>query len=124
MDKAQTLVHQYSALYSNHFYLELQHNGISEQTTVNNKLLELAETEHLPVVATNDCHYLDAADFDTHELLLCMQTKTTIDEPNRLRFPTNEFYYKSPDQMAEEFNFVPEAIANTVRIAEERAISS
>ncbi len=119
MDAARELVRSYARLYEGHFYLELQHNGIAEQRTVNDGLLELSESEGIPVVATNDCHYLNPEDVEAHDILLCIGTNATVDDARRFRFRTEELYYKSPEQMAREFSFAPEALANTVRIAED-----
>jgi len=100
------------------FYLEVQANGIPEQKELNKKLYELAEEVHLGVVATNDCHYLRREDARAHEILLCIQTNKTIKDNDRMRFQTDEFYFKSPEEMRHEFAHLPEAIRNTVVIAE------
>ncbi len=100
------------------FFLELQANGIPEQAELNKKLYELASEVHLGVVATNDCHYLRREDARAHEILLCIQTNKTLKDPDRMKFQTDEFYFKSPEEMKKEFNSLPEAIKNTVLIAE------
>ena len=119
MDKALALAREYADIYPGRFYLELQSNGLQEQVTVNNGLMEIAEQLHLPLVATNDCHYLDAGDVEAHEVLLCIQTQTTMDDPKHMRFETTELYYKSAEEMEAAFSHVPEALANTMRIAEQ-----
>jgi len=119
MDKALSLTREYADIYPDRFYLELQSNGLPEQTKANNALLELAETTGVPLVATNDCHYLTADDAEAHEVLLCIQTQTTMDDPKRMRFGTHELYYKSIEEMEKPFAHVPEALANTMRIAEQ-----
>ena len=119
MDEARALISSYSKVFEGYYYLELQHNGLEEQRIVNDKLLELAETEGIPVVATNDCHYLNADDVEAHDVLLCIGTGSTLADTKRFKFQTDELYYKSPEQMAKEFAFAPEALENTVRIAEE-----
>ena len=119
MDKARSLTQEYADIYPQRFYLELQSNGLKEQEIINTGLLELAESTRLPLVATNDCHYLDASDVEAHDILLCIQTQTTVDDPKRMRFETRELYYKSVEEMEKAFSHVPEALANTVRIAEE-----
>ncbi|MCX5706736.1 MAG: DNA polymerase III subunit alpha, partial [Candidatus Omnitrophica bacterium] len=101
----------------NNFYLELQENGIVEQRQVNNGLIKIAKELNLPLVATNDVHYLSRDRAASHEALLCIQTQTTLDDPNRMRFQTDEFYFKSPDEMKKLFKDLPEAIANTSEIA-------
>ncbi|SEA06988.1 DNA polymerase III, alpha subunit [Desulfuromusa kysingii] len=102
----------------NRFYLELQENFLPEQAKANAGLIEIATKLHLPLVATNDCHYLSREDSFAHEVLLCIQTGKTMDDPNRMRFPNDEFYVKSSEEMAKLFPDHPEAIANTIRIAE------
>lgn len=119
MDKALSLTREYADIYPDRFYLELQSNGLPEQTKANTALLELAETTGVPLVATNDCHYLTADDAEAHEVLLCIQTQTTMDDPKRMRFGTHELYYKSIEEMEKPFAHVPEALANTMRIAEQ-----
>ncbi len=99
-------------------YLELQENFLPEQAPVNRGLVELSRELGLPLVATNDCHYLRREDAFAHEVLLCIQTGKTLADDSRMRFSNNEFYVKSPDEMAELFKAHPEALANTVTIAE------
>jgi DNA polymerase III subunit alpha len=100
------------------FYLELQKNDIPEQEIVNTGLVELSRRLHLPLVATNDCHYLHQEDARAHDVLLCIQTGKTIQDHNRLRFSTNQLYFKSPEEMQALFADHPQAIENTIRIAE------
>ncbi len=100
------------------FYLELQANGIPEQAIVNEGLIQLGRELNIPLVATNDCHYLRRSDARAHEVLLCIQTGKTISDEKRMKFQTDELYFKSPEEMAREFARVPEALDNTVRIAE------
>ena len=105
------------------FYLEVQNNGIDLQDRVNAQLLEMSKKLSIPLVATNDCHYLNKADADAHEVLLCIQTGKTMDDPDRFRFETNDLYFKSPDEMADYFADYPGAIENTVEIARRCEIS-
>ncbi len=100
------------------YYLELQENGMEEQRRVNSGLLEIAKKLDLKVVATNDCHYLDQSDHRAHEILLCIQTGKKFDDTDRMSFSTDQFFFKSPEQMAHQFRHVPEAIKNTRVIAE------
>lgn len=100
------------------FYLEIQENGMPEQREANKKLIELARELHIGLVATNDCHYLNRDDARAHEILLCIQTGKTLKDLNRMRMSTDEFYFKSPDEMKKAFADVPEAITNTRLIAE------
>jgi DNA polymerase III subunit alpha len=99
------------------FYLELQANSIPEQKIVNDGLIKIAKELGLPLVATNDVHYLTRESASSHEALLCIQTQTTLDDPNRMRFQTEEFYFRSPEEMKKIFSDVPDAIANTLEIA-------
>lgn len=119
MDEARRLTELYASLFPGRFYLELQSNGIEEQHTVNERLLELAEELKLPLVATNDCHYLNHDDVEAHDTLLCIQTAAQVDDPKRMRFGTDDLYFRSPEEMEKEFAHCPEAVANTLRIAEE-----
>lgn len=100
------------------FFLELQDHGLPEQKALNRELVELARDLDLPLVATNDVHYLRREDAGTHDVLLCIQTGKRLHDADRLRFPTDEFYLKSPREMALLFREVPQALANTVEIAE------
>ena len=101
-----------------HFYLELQDHGIAEQTRVNQGILRLARETGLPLVATNDAHYLTEEDADLQDVLMCIQMGKTVDDPNRMRFETREFYLKSEAQMRALFPQAPEAVENTAKIAE------
>ncbi len=100
------------------FYLELQENFIPEQKIVNEGLIKISRQLNIPLVATNDVHYLTRDRAASHEALLCIQTQTTLDNPNRMRFQTDEFYFKSPQEMKGLFKDTPEAIANTLEIAQ------
>ena len=103
---------------SGNFFLEIMENGLSEQTIANKHLIEIGKEHGFPLVATNDCHYLNRDDDEAHEVLLCIQTGKTIDDPDRMRFGTNQFYFRSPDEMKHLFSYCPEAIENTILIAE------
>jgi len=100
------------------FYIEVQENGLPEQEQVNKALVELAKDLHIGIVATNDCHYMKREDARAHDILLCIQTGRTVNDKNRLRFKTDGFYFKSPEEMKNAFREVPEAILNTRAIAE------
>ena len=101
-----------------HFYLELQDHGIDEQLAVNQGILRLARETGLPLIVTNDAHYLRREDAETQDVLLCIQTGKTVDEPNRMKFQTQEFYLKSEKEMRSLFPNCEEAFENTVRIAD------
>jgi len=100
------------------FYLELQENKIPEQKKVNAGLLEIAKDLSLPLVATNDCHYLKREDARAHEILLCIQTGKTLKDVDRMKFSTDEFFFRSAEEMEELFSYCPEALRNTVEVAE------
>ena len=102
-----------------HFFLELQDHGIPEQRAVNRHLVEMSRRLQLDLVATNDAHYLRKGDAKAHDILLCIQTAANLDSPKRMRFPTEEFYLKSPEEMAALFAEVPEALTNTAAVAEQ-----
>ncbi len=118
MEEAVATARWYSELFPGRYYIELQENTLPEQDVANKRLLEVASELSLPLVATNDCHYLNREDAKAHEVLLCIQTGKTMNDPNHMHFSAEEFYFKSPQEMAAAFHYAPEAIANTVRIAE------
>ncbi len=101
-----------------HFYLELQDHGLPEQEQVNRELLRLARDTGLPLVATNDAHYITREDSTIQDVLMCIQMGKTVDDPNRMRFETNEFYIKSEEEMRSLFPNLPEALENTQKIAD------
>ncbi|MEI6132631.1 MAG: DNA polymerase III subunit alpha [Bacillota bacterium] len=116
---ATALAIKYSQVFGeDNFYLELQDHGIAEQRVVNSKLIEISEATGIPLVATNDAHYMEREDAKAHEVLLCIQTAKTMNDEDRMRFESEEFYLKSGDEMAKLFPHAPEAISNTVKIAE------
>jgi len=100
------------------FYLELQDNHLSEQQGLNKEMVKLARELDLPLVATNDVHYLEKSDAKAHDALLCIQTQTTLDATDRMKFQSDQMYFKSRDEMKQAFQEVPESIENTVKIAE------
>ena len=105
-------------LFGDDYYLEIQNNGIKEQIAVNQKLVEMSRELDIPLVATNDSHYLRKEDAYNHEVLLCIQTGKKMSDEDRMRFETDELYIKSQEEMMEYFKNVPEAIENTIKIAE------
>ena len=102
----------------NNFFLELQNHKLENQDRINKELIGIGKKLNIPVVATNNCHYIDREDFRAHEILLCLQTGKTITDPYRMQYASDEFYFKSPEEMIALFKDVPEAIENTVKIAE------
>ena len=118
MEKAKQVALWHKNLFEEDYYLEIQHNEIKEQVLANQKLIELSRELNIPLVATNDAHYLKREDAYNHEVLLCIQTGKRMSDEDRMRFETDELYIKSPEEMKEYFKNVPEAIENTVKIAE------
>lgn len=100
------------------FFLEIQNHGIDAQVTILPKIVAISRETGIPLVATNDCHYLRQEDHKAHDALLCIQTGKMIEDTDRMRYRTDQIYFKSPEEMEELFSDYPEAIANTVRIAE------
>lgn len=119
MEEAEKIALWYKNLFGKDYYLEVQNNGVKEQVLVNQKLVELSRKLDIPLVATNDAHYLKKEDAYNHEVLLCIQTGKRMTDEDRMRFETDELYVKSPEEMKEYFKNIPGAIENTVKIAEE-----
>ena len=118
MEKAISTAKWFKDVFKEDYYLELQNNGIREQVLANQKLVEISKKLDIPLVATNDAHYLKKGDAYNHEVLLCIQTGKKITDEDRMRFDTDELYIKSPEEMADYFSNIPEAIENTVKIAD------
>ncbi len=116
-DEAERLVKWFKDLFGDDFYLELQNHHLPEQVEVNAKLIEYSKKFGIKLVATNDVHYINKEDAEMQDVLMCVQMGKTIDDPDRLKLPGNEFYLRSGDEMAELFPGQPEAIANTIEIA-------
>jgi DNA polymerase III subunit alpha len=120
MKKALRSAEEYARIFDQRrFFVEIQNNGVENQLLLNDRLLEIGHQLSLPIVATNDCHYLHRKDVKAHEVLLCIQTGKTLQDSNRMKFSSDEFYFKSPQEMGELFAGVPEAIAHTIEIAEQ-----
>ncbi len=118
MEEAKKAALWFKNLFGEDYYLEIQNNGVKEQVLVNQKLIELSKELNIPLVATNDAHYSRREDAYNHEVLLCIQTGKKMSDEDRMRFDTDELYIKSPEEMSDYFSNVPEAIENTVKIAE------
>lgn len=101
------------------YYLELQDQGLEEEARILPDMKRLHEETGLPFVATNDVHYVKQEDAEAQDVLMCIQTATTIDEENRMRFANDQFYLKSEDEMRKIFSNTPEAVDNTAKIAEQ-----
>ncbi len=117
-DKAEEAAREYMSIFSEgDFYIEVQDHGLEEQKKINPLLIKLARKLDLPLVATNDVHYLNKDDAESHDVLLCIQTNKKVTDEDRIRFGTQEFYFKSADEMMKLFKDCPDAIENTVKIA-------
>ena len=118
-EKAEEIALWHKNVFGEDYYIEIQNNGIKEQVLANQKLVMLARKLNIPLVATNDAHYLKREDAYNHEVLLCIQTGKRMSDEDRMHFDTEELYVKSPEEMSEYFKAFPDAIENTVKIAEQ-----
>ena len=118
-DKAREVALIYKEIFKDGFYLEIQNHGMEEQRKVNEGNIKLSRELDIPLVATNDVHYINQKDSKAHDVLMCIQTGKTVDDENRRRYPSDQFYLKSPEEMWNMFSYIPEALENTIKIAEE-----
>ena len=119
LDQAVRKIHFYNELFGkDHFYLELQDHGLDEQRIVNRELVRLSKELGIPLIATNDLHYIEREDAVAQDILLCIGTNRKRNDPSRMRFPNDEFYLKSAEEMEARFSEVPEALENTLKINE------
>lgn len=119
IEKAREAAIFYRDTFKDGFYLELQNHGMEEQKKVNEVNINLSKELNIPLVATNDVHYINQEDSKAHDILMCIQTGKTVDDPNRRRYPSDQFYLKSQEEMWDMFDYIPEALENTLKIAEE-----
>ncbi|MCK4908957.1 MAG: DNA polymerase III subunit alpha, partial [Planctomycetes bacterium] len=117
-DQAVETAEFYKNIFGDDYYLELQNHNIPDQLKVIRGAVEIGKKLSIPLVATNDVHYLTRADARAHDILLCISTNKTVNDPNRLRMPNDEFYFKSPEEMAQTFAEIPEALASTIQITD------
>ena len=118
-DKARKLAMEYREIFGNgNYYLEIQDHGLPEQKQVNTEVVRLSRELNIPLVATNDVHYVDKDDAKIQDILMCLQMQKTIDDENRMKFPSDEFYLKSREEMEQLFPELEEALDNTNEIAE------
>ncbi|NLZ49653.1 MAG: DNA polymerase III subunit alpha, partial [Clostridiales bacterium] len=118
-EKAKETALLYKDIFKEGFYLEIQNHGMEEQKKVIDWNIKISKETGIPLVATNDVHYIYQKDYEAHDVLMCIQTGKTIDDTNRRRYPSDQFYLKSQEEMWDIFSFVPEALKNTTKIAEE-----
>ena len=118
METATRTAGEYREIFGNdHYYLEVQANGLDHQLVANRGLVEIHKKLDIPLAGTNDCHYLNKEDARPHEIMLCLQTGKTLQDTNRMKFDTDQLYVKSTEEMVAEFSELPEAILNTSHIA-------
>jgi DNA polymerase-3 subunit alpha len=117
MAKAEAIIEEHIDIFGEDYYLELQRHGIPEQEIVNKQMLLFAEKFNLKVIATNDCHYINAEDARAHDILICLQTGKDLDDQNRMRYSGQE-YLKTPEEMGELFKDIPQALSNTSEIVD------
>ena len=117
-EEARQTALEYQEMFDGNYYLELQDHGIEEEQKIRPQIIKLSKELNIPLVATNDVHYLKREHYEAHDILLCLQTGKDYDDPNRMRYSTDQIYFKSPDEMAQLFADVPEAIENTIAVAE------
>ncbi|MBQ5439610.1 MAG: DNA polymerase III subunit alpha, partial [Clostridia bacterium] len=119
MNKAAEIANYYKNLFGkDNFFLELQDHHLDEQQTVNRLLVRLSQELDIPLAATNDCHYIDRKDAPVHDILLCIQTGHTVKDTDRMKFPNDEFYIKTEEEMLSLFPETPQAVYNTALIAD------
>ena len=117
--KAEKVVEFYKKTFQDGFYLEIQDHGLDEEKTITPLLIQLAKDTKTPIVLTNDCHYLYAKDADAHDVLLCIQTGKSLSDSNRMKYNTNQLYFKPEEEMKKLFPEIPEAYENTLKIADQ-----
>ena len=119
LDSANKALDDYLEIFGeNNFFIELMDHNMPEEKAVNPLLIDLARKRNIPMVVTNDVHYMKKEDAEAHEIMLCIQTGSRMQDENHFKFPTQEFYFKSPEEMASLFPELPEAISNTRLICE------
>ena len=108
----------FSGIFGEDFYLEIQDHGLPDQKRINPLLIKLSQETGIPLVATNDVHYLDRGDAEMQDVVMCISMKTTLDDPTRLKMESDQAYLKSPEEMKKLFSYIPAAVENTVKIAD------
>ncbi len=118
-DEAKKIAKKYIDVFGkDNYFIEIQDHGIADQKRSNPELIRLAHELGVGLVATNDIHYVEKQDAEAQDVLMCIQMDRTVDDPERMKFETEEFYLKSPDEMEELFSYIPEALENTAKIAQ------
>ncbi|MBD3390767.1 MAG: DNA polymerase III subunit alpha [Chitinivibrionales bacterium] len=123
-ERAKAITEEYLSVFEEgNFYFELQNHGIDEEIVAFDEMIKLGNELGVPFIVANDAHYLAKEDAASHEVLLCLQTQSTLSNPNHYRFSSDEIYFKSPQEMAKLFPDLPEALSNTVAIAEQCSVN-
>ncbi len=123
-DLAEQAIREYRSIFdSEDYYVELMETGVPGQSEINRGLVDLAKELSVPVVATNDCHYFDQKDAKAHDVLLCIGTGRLVNDTERMKFPSDQFYVRTPKEMKELFSYCPEAISNTLEVAKKCDVS-
>ncbi|MDH5430081.1 MAG: DNA polymerase III subunit alpha, partial [Nitrospirota bacterium] len=124
LESAMRVADEYRTIFGkDHYFLEVQANGLEQQHIANRGLMEIHKKLEIPLVGTNDCHYLTKRDARPHEIMLCLQTGKTLKDPNRMKFDTDQLYVKSMEEMVAEFAEFPRAALNTTQVAEQCDLS-
>lgn len=119
MNRAEKVIKEYCDIVGrDNFYLEVMDHGMEEEKKVNRALVELSKKFEIPLIATNDVHYMRREHAKAHEIMLCIQTQSKLNDPRHMKFDSDEFYFKSPDEMKKLFAEIPEAVTNTREVAE------
>ncbi len=118
IQRAKDLIYTYKEIFGEDFYLEMQNHNMTEQIKVNEALIHLSRETDVPLVATNDIHYVRKEDAKSQDILLCIQTASNVSDVDRMKFPSDEFYLKSQDEMFNLFKHIPQAINNSNVIAD------
>jgi DNA polymerase-3 subunit alpha len=119
MKQAKEAALWYKDLFGESFYIEIQDHGLDSEKNSMPRLISLARELEIPMVLTNDCHYLHQSDHEAHDILLCIQTGKLLNDPSRMKYNTNQLYFKSPEEMRKVHPEVPEAYENTLKIADQ-----
>ena len=119
VEEAKKVALEYAEIFPGRFYLEMQRHGLPEEDIVNDVFKKVSKETGIPLVCANDAHYARKEHFEAHDALLCIGTASNISDENRMKYANDQFYYKSPEEMAELFSDVPEAYENTAKIAEQ-----
>ena len=117
-EKAKDSAHWYKNLFGDRYYLELQDHGLKEEKKVNQLLAQLSHELDIPLVCTNDIHYIEKRNWNIHDTLLCIKTKSKKSDKSRRRYQKGQYYFRTPEEMAKLFSWCPEAVENTEKIAE------